>query len=874
MQQPQVMRRIVAASGVMLLMAGGAAAQSVFRAASTFQLTGAIGDATSLFALVDVGSQNGPPDRIADIVTAAQNQFVTVLFGNGDGTFDAGPNTPLGRIPSALVVADFNGDGLPDLLIGDVSNTVAFFAGTGSPDGPFIAGKCAGGQNLGAGCVQDGDCPKSTCALFPPFPAGIGPVAIAAADVNGDGKLDALVVDEGNSGQAGAVTVLFGVGDGTFIAGKCAGGANPGADCARDSDCPASSGELTPPTCALFAPFPAGGGSAAVAVADFNGDGKPDLAVVNKGSNNVTIMRGAGHGFFTTVQTVAVGQEPIAIAAADLNADGRIDLVVTNRNSDSIAVIDGLAGGSFGSARFFVSGGTGSAPTGLALGDVNHDGALDVLVPNNRTSDASVLLGDGHGNFAAPRIFVTDQEPLAIAAADVNGDDVTDAVCVNRGYSAPDAAVLLSRADGSFDAVEDIVAQASPTGLTAGDVDNDGVSDLILAQSPTGPAGGTVLVYRATPPLGFAAPISLQAAGDAVAVGQGDFNADGRLDIAVVNSSTSNVSVFLGLATGGFGAAHNYPIGSGATAVAVGDWNHDGRSDLAVAEQGTGPTGVVEILLARADGSFGTPKAFPVGLTPVSIDRGDFNEDGKPDLAVANNVSGSVSVLKGNGDGTFTALSPIANLGSARALVVADFDRDHHDDIAVVDGAAQSRVDVYFGTGQGSFGFPPRSLSLSGGNASALAARDINGDSKPDLLVSDDVSNAVAIFTSQGANQHFTAADTVTVSRRPISVAAADFDGDGRYDGAAADAFVGTVSVLTNIVAPAVLRGDANGDAVVSAADAVAVMRELADGNGTRIEEVTRGGTFAAAPGVDANGDGVVTPQDALAVAYRLFAGS
>jgi hypothetical protein len=867
MQQRQVMRRIVAASGVMLLMAGGAAAQSVFRAASTFQVGGQIGDATSLFALVDVGSQNGPPDRIADIVTAEQNQFVTVLFGNGDGTFDAGPNTPLGRIPSALVVANFNGDGLPDLLIGDVSNTVAFFAGTGSPDGPFVA---------------QGD----------PISAGFGPVAIAAVDVNGDGKLDALVVDEGNSGQTGAVSVLIGAGDGTFIAGKCAGGQNIGVDCARDSDCPVS-------TCALLLSFAAGVGSAAVAVADFNSDGKPDLAVVNKGSNDVTIMRGAGNGFFTTVQTVAVGQEPIAIAAADLNADGRIDLVVTNRNSDSIAVIDGLAGGSFGSARFFVSGGTGSAPTGLALGDVNHDGYLDVLVPNNRTSDASVLLGDGHGNFAAPRIFVTDQEPLAIAAADVNGDGVTDAVCVNRGFSAPDAAVLLSRADGSFDAVEDIVAQASPTGLTAGDVDNDGVSDLILAQSPSGPAGGTVLVYRATPPLGFAAPISLQAAGDAVAVGQGDFNADGRLDIAVVNNplciggskagtscsadttcpggscpSTGNVSVFLGQATGGFSAAHNYPIGLGATAVAVGDWNHDGRSDLAVAEQGTGPTGAVEILLARADGSFGTPKAFPVGLTPVSIDRGDFNEDGKPDLAVANNVSGSISILKGNGDGTFTALSPIANLGSARALVVADFDRDHHDDIAVVDGAAQSRVDVYFGTGQGSFGFPPRSLSLSGGNASALAARDINGDSKPDLLVSDDVSNAVAIFTSQGANQHFTAADTVTVSRRPVSVAVADFDGDGRYDGAAADAFVGTVSVLTNIVAPAVLRGDGNGDAVVSAADAVAVMRELADGNGTRIEEVTRGGTFAAAPGVDANGDGVVTPQDALAVAYRLFAGS
>ncbi|MFQ5666316.1 MAG: FG-GAP-like repeat-containing protein [Candidatus Binatia bacterium] len=836
MNRRQLVRRILGIGSSIVLMAGVTLGQStLLRSARTFRLTGSTADATRLLALADVGSLNGPPDGLLDLITAEQNQLATVLFGNGDGTFSGGPNTNLRTIPTALAVDDFDGDGVADLLVGDTSNNVQFFRGFS--DGPPF-------QRSGA----------------PAF-AGPNPVAIAVVDFDGNGALDAIVVDEGN--QVGGITVLRGNGDGSFVA----------------------VGDM----------IPAGASSTALAVADFNGDGLVDVAVTNGASNDVTILRGDGAGGFTPVQAITVGAEPAAVAAADLNGDTRPDLLVTNRNSDSIAVLDALADGTFDATpRFFPSGSEGSSPTGLALGDLNGDGNIDALTPNNRSSDASVLLGDGRGNFAPPRSFVADQEPLAVATGDVNGDGIPDAITVNRGTQTPNAAVLLSASycaaggdagractvdnecpdsrclvlgAGSLGGVEDVIAEPNPTDVASGDVDNDGLSDLILGHN-----NGDVVVYRAEPTVGFA-PLPnqpLRAAGDVVAVASGDFNADGRLDIVAVNKSTANISMFVGVVAGGFSEARNYPVGADASAATVGDWNSDGRSDVAVTRQVEGSSGAVDILLADPDGSLAAPISFSVGTSPVDIDWGDFNKDGQLDLVVANSASDALSILIGNGDGTFHSATSLPSTGGPRAVAVADFDRDGFDDVAVA-RSVNSNVTVLYGDGQGGFPVAGQPLGVSG-SAAGLAARDLTGDMIPDLLVTDQVSNAVLAFASTGSTRQLRD-ESVGVSRGPMAIVAADVDGDGRYDGVAANAFVaGSASVLTNIGATPTLRGDANADEVVSSADALAVVRELGDGNGARVEQVQMaGGSYAAAPGVDANGDGFVTRQDALAVAHRLF---
>jgi hypothetical protein len=809
MKRTEVAVRAVGVGVMIILATRMAAAQiSIFRAAPTYSLSGSSGGQTPLVAIVDVGSRDtGEPDGLADLITANQDGDALVLFGNRNGTLTAGPNTSLGRVPTALAAADFDGDGFIDLLVADSGDDVFFLRGfSGGP--PF---KSPG----------------------PPIPAGRGPVAIAAAELNGDTELDAVVVDDGN-GTTGGVTILLGNGDGTFVAG---------------------------------AMIQTAVGSKAVALGDFDGDEKTDLAVANAGTDDVSILSGDGSGGFTPAGTAAAGENPVAIVARDLNGDGHLDLVVLNRDSDSIAVLDGVAGGTFKPARFFLSGTAGSTPNGLAMDDVNLDGKPDLAVSNERSSDASVLLGDGSGNFSPPRVFVADLEPLAVAIGDFNDDDVPDVLTVNRGSQAPNAAVLLGQGDGGLFGVEDVVVQPNPKSVAAGDVDNDGVCDLIAAHSD-----GSVLVLRADPPLGFAPAVVTHSAGDVVAVGSGDFNGDGLLDVAVANQSTANVSVFLARIGGGFGDPQDYALGAAPSALVTGDWNHDGLSDLAVTVPGSGSNGTVAVLLAGPDGTLSGPVPLDVGTGPMAVDTGDFNRDGKRDLAVTNDGSKDVSVVLGNGDGTFMPATRLGVSGSPRALAVADFDRDGYDDIAVMLPVGSSVV-VLYGNGQGGFSPGPQDLRLDS-TPSALAARDVTGDLIPDVLVTDQVANSVKVFAAGGANRRFQGS-SVGVSRQPVSVAAGDFDGDGRYDGATADGFVaGSVSVLTNISATPVRRGDANADGTVSVADAVGVMRELGDGNGTRIEELrVAAGSYSAAPGVDANGDGLVTLQDTLATAHRLFLG-
>ncbi len=796
----------------LMLLAQTAGAQStIFRAAKTFGLGGTPEGATGVVVLADIGSPDGGLDRKLDFVGAGQNQFLPILFGKGDGTFSIGAGVDVGTIPTAVAVGNLDGDQFPDIVVLDAGNTGSTWRGVG--DGTFT--------NSGV-----------------TFAAGSIPAAVVLADINHDQKLDVLIADEGS--QNGRLTVLLGNGDLTF----------------------------TP----LVDSFVSGFGSSALVALDLNRDNNIDVAVANEGSDDVYIFRGDGTGGLTQQQIVHVGKAPNGIAAADLNRDGRIDLVVSNRDSDSVAVLDGQPDGSFAAARFFPCGSAAASPRGIAVGDVDMDGDPDVLVANNFSFDVGVLLGDGHGGLGAPHGFVADFEPLGVAAGDLNGDGAIDAVAVTRGRDAPTAAVLLSLGTGSLSGVGNLPVDPNPTGLVAGDVNDDGRADLIVAHAGADQDPSSIRVLLSTLGGGFKDGVAASVSGDAVSIASGDVNRDGRLDFAVLNRQGGTAQVFLGRATGGFAAPLEVPVGSSANALIMGDWNGDGRSDLAVIRQPTTGPGQLVTLLAKATGGFADPVSVNVDQLPFGLDSADVNEDGKLDILVANNATNNISILLGNGNGTFqTATSVLVGGVGPRSIALADFDRDGHDDIAVSLSTGNS-VQVLFGNGQGRF---PDTLSRAlsiGGIPSSVAARDVTGDGNPDILVTDEVNSVVRVFARSVANvRAFSTSDTVQVNRRPIGIVTADFDDSGTYDvGTANSSASATASVLSNIKPSTLHRGDANSDGVLSAADFVPVVRELADGVNKRADDVGRG-SVPSSLAVDANGDGRVTLQDLRAVTHRIF---
>ena len=858
---------ILGAGGILVLAGAGAAAQlSIFSSALESPLSVGSSDALPILVLADVGSNDEPyaPDGNLDLITADQSGVARVYFGNGNGTFGNNFSISLGRTPTALALGDFDGDQVPDLAITDTSGNVVLLHGNIDPN------------------TQKGD--GTFSQMGPAVAVGAAPVALAAADVNHDNKLDLVVVNSSES--TGGVTVLLGDGQGGFT-GHCSSSTNT--PCGTKGDCPGSE------TCTLGRSFYLPPGGSAIGVGDF-GNGNVDLAITNGNTNSVFIFQGDGDGNFSILQEIHEepnGRQPVAIAVGYLNKDGRLDAVVANQATDNIGVLLGQTDGTFRLQGVFESGTANGSPNGVALLDANGDGKLDVAVSNKLSFDVSVLLGDGTGNFGAPRAFVTDQEPLTVAARDLNGDGIPDLVALNRDNTMADAVVLLGQGDGTFIGVEDVIVDPTPNSVIAGDTDNDGLADLIVSRSlsvcsneaakscstnsdcggsNTCQPNGRLLVRRSLPNGGFAAPLALQFPGDAFAIGSGDFNADGRLDIVALNKSTSNVSMFLGQKNG-FSSIKHYAV-VGGVALAVGDWDRNGRADLAVASQGDGSSGAINILLSKVDGSLQAPASILLSVNPLAIDWGDFNKDGKLDLAVLSNPS-KVTIALGNGDGIFQPPTDVsASIGGdgARTLAVADFDGDGFDDIAVLLAAPDNKVVVLYGSGGLNFtaGSP---LTFLGNNVWDLAARDISGDLLPDLLVSVQGVGVNAVFglVSRGASRGFEAVPNVPVNRRPTSIIAADFDGDGRYDAAtAASNIAGTVSVLTNIGATPIIRGDANGDGKVTAADLLAVACKLGDGAATRVEQAGNG-SYRAAPGADANGDGLVTAQDAPALVHRLF---
>ena len=290
-------------------------------------------------------------------------------------------------------------------------------------------------------------------------------------------------------------------------------------------------------------------------------------------------------------------------------------------------------------------------------------------------------------------------------------------------------------------------------------------------------------------PVGFAAAANFAAGNNPQSVAVGDFNRDGKQDLATANNGSDNVSILLGDGTGNFSSARNFTAGHEAHCVVVGDFNGDGKQDLAVANDSF--PGSVSVLLGDGAGNFSAPTNFAVGNPPLSVAVGDFNGDGKQDLATANIGSGSVSILLGDGTGNFSAPTDFF-VGSPLWVAVGDFNGDGKQDLAVANGGSDN-VSILLGDGTGHFSGP---TDFTVGDApQSVAVGDFNGDGKQDLAIANEVSSNVSILLGDGTG-NFGPATNFTAGDYPARIAVGDFNGDGKQDLAVANGVAGTVSIL------------------------------------------------------------------------------
>ena len=348
---------------------------------------------------------------------------------------------------------------------------------------------------------------------------------------------------------------------------------------------------------------------------------------------------------FAGPKSYATGRFPVALAVADVNGDGRPDLATANygEGANSVSVLVNRGDGSFGAGSDYV---VGEAPGSLAIGDLNGDRKPDLSVANEVTNSVSVLLNNGDGTFVQRRDYPTGPVPLSVAIGDLNGDGSRDLAIANfvvsdvNIVSVPGTvSVLLNSGDGGFQPKVDYPTGRRPQEVVIGDLTGDGKPDLA-----TGNRSDTVSVLANNGNGTFESPVDHRAGSGPRAIAIGDLSGDGRLDLATANTNhnVNTVSVLINRGRGTFRAKRDYRAGNGPFSVAIGDVDGDGSRDLAAADvSGNG----VSVFVNKGNGSFLPRRDYRTGREPWSVAIADLTGDGRRDLATANHGANSVSVL-------------------------------------------------------------------------------------------------------------------------------------------------------------------------------------------------------------------------------------
>jgi hypothetical protein len=518
--------------------------------------------------------------------------------------------------------------------------------------------------------------------------------------------------------------------------------------------------------------------------ADFNQDGKPDLA-----SLNGTVLLGDGDGTFTTGTPLSLnGITPTLIATADFNGDGKPDILLMG-SATSVYVFLGKGDGTFEPA---VATNVGTAVTAFSAADVNGDGKADILAlgPAGNSIALWEFIGNGDGTFAAGIQILNSSTIMGpLLLDDFTGDGKVDVAIASQGNTAAAIEVLLGNGNGTF---QPPIVTSVPGfteyggGMVAGDFNGDHRLDLVVGlQTNLGPEAFALLGNgdgTFQPPV---VAISVPQFNGPLAAAA-DLNGDGKTDLVLqdglglgFSTLIPFVEIFLSNGDGTFAAGDNYlqygpvgvrPFGT----VLIADFNGDHKPDLAA--MGT-------MLLGNGDGTFQGNRAVYAGafVETMAGTIGDFNGDGSPDVAT---LTDNLYIFLNDGTGKISLTHTYSLPNSVETvLATADLNGDGKLDLVAMTGNdyASFQLSTLLGNGDGSFG--PANPFFNGTSTTypkpQLALADFNGDHKPDLAV---LSNdELAVFLNNGSGT-FEAPVFYFAGAAPTSFVTGDFNNDGKID--------------------------------------------------------------------------------------------
>ena len=669
-----------------------------------------------------VGDISG--DGLDDVVSLSSRDEVVVALGDGLGRLGASTTLSVGADASFMGVADWNGDGAPDVLVARIRPdmlTVLYGNGDGTFQPPFDFSPLPSPSMFVIEDIDGDGSPELIAALGttdeiivlhanadPPqvYPVGDLPIYVDTGDLNGDTHTDVVVLNR----FSGSVSILLSNPDGTL---------QPAQD------------------------TPVGTLPDLIVVGDANGNGKEDVLVVvtapQSTVDQLLLVFGNGDGTLGPTSVLDSGETYKSIALGDANEDGRGDILYATRTQqfdDQVRILAKNAGSGFSSLPNISIPGTSD----VRLSEMTGDATDDLVVMASNFVGVAIIPGTGGGSYELVPTLPIGDNPYEMATADLNGDSIEDLVVVD--LTEDRAKILFGDGQGSFELIFKTVSLIEePTDVEIADLDGDLDQDILFLYD----SGLHVLLGNGDGT--FDSGTDFSTATFASGLDVGDLNGDGVPDV-VTGSFAQNppqTAVMIGNGDGTFGAPSLHDVGGWPARLYLEDIDGNGTLDLLTWELSNSAW----IAMGNGDGTFAVGSGVetgPSGARPKDTLFADVTNDGNKDLVVAMRASNDswVTVAPGDGAGNFGAWSSWSVGTNAEGLAISDYNGDLITDVAVV---SDHGLSLLFGNGSG--------LDLSADNygyfssSFDLVTMDLNGDELADIVVSDARGDDLKFFVNQ-----------------------------------------------------------------------------------------------------------------------------